>query len=43
MDMLFSAFEEHQYYNIKDLVEVAKQPAVSVTHTHIQKPVRSPA
>uniref|UniRef100_A0A673XTX0 General transcription factor IIF subunit 2 n=1 Tax=Salmo trutta TaxID=8032 RepID=A0A673XTX0_SALTR len=26
MDMLFSAFEEHQYYNIKDLVEVAKQP-----------------
>ncbi|CDQ79411.1 unnamed protein product [Oncorhynchus mykiss] len=29
MDMLFSAFEEHQYYNIKDLVEVAKQPAFS--------------
>uniref|UniRef100_A0A8C8DCG7 General transcription factor IIF subunit 2 n=1 Tax=Oncorhynchus tshawytscha TaxID=74940 RepID=A0A8C8DCG7_ONCTS len=27
MDMLFSAFEEHQYYNIKDLLEVAKQPA----------------
>ncbi|CAB1347202.1 unnamed protein product [Coregonus sp. 'balchen'] len=26
MDMLFSAFEKHQHYNIKDLVEVAKQP-----------------
>ncbi|XP_071004663.1 general transcription factor IIF subunit 2-like [Oncorhynchus clarkii lewisi] len=26
MDMLFSAFEKHQYYNIKDLVEVTKQP-----------------
>ncbi|KAL0963644.1 hypothetical protein UPYG_G00308990 [Umbra pygmaea] len=25
-DMLFSAFEKHQYYNIKDLVEVTKQP-----------------
>ncbi|XP_010878479.1 general transcription factor IIF subunit 2b [Esox lucius] len=26
MDMLFSAFEKHQYYNIKHLVEVTKQP-----------------
>ncbi|CAB1328732.1 unnamed protein product [Coregonus sp. 'balchen'] len=26
MDMLFSAFEKHQYYNIKDLVVVTKQP-----------------
>eukprot|EP00063_Salmo_salar_P054558 XP_014029393.1 PREDICTED: general transcription factor IIF subunit 2-like [Salmo salar] len=33
MDMLFSAFEKHQYYNIKDLVEVTKQPVVSHTQT----------
>ncbi|KAL6112902.1 general transcription factor IIF subunit 2-like isoform X2 [Pungitius pungitius] len=26
LDMLFSAFEKHQYYNIKDLVEITKQP-----------------
>ncbi|XP_062313051.1 general transcription factor IIF subunit 2b isoform X1 [Osmerus eperlanus] len=26
MDMLFSAFEKHQYYNIKDLVDITKQP-----------------
>ncbi|XP_055766507.1 general transcription factor IIF subunit 2 isoform X3 [Salvelinus fontinalis] len=26
LDMLFSAFEKHQYYNIKDLVDVTKQP-----------------
>ncbi|XP_066266699.1 general transcription factor IIF subunit 2-like isoform X1 [Branchiostoma lanceolatum] len=25
-EMLFSAFEKHQYYNIKDLVEITKQP-----------------
>ncbi|KAJ8351681.1 hypothetical protein SKAU_G00231570 [Synaphobranchus kaupii] len=25
-DMLFSAFEKHQYYNIKDLVDITKQP-----------------
>lgn len=24
--MLFNAFEKHQYYNIKDLVEVTNQP-----------------
>ena len=30
MDMLFSAFEKHQYYNIKDLVDITKQPVVSV-------------
>lgn len=29
MDMLFSAFEKHQYYNIKDLVDITKQPVVS--------------
>ncbi|XP_028292797.1 general transcription factor IIF subunit 2-like [Gouania willdenowi] len=26
LDMLFSAFEKHHYYNIKDLVEITKQP-----------------
>merc|ERR550519_2537382 len=26
MDMLFSAFEKHQFYNIKDLVNITKQP-----------------
>ncbi|KAJ8978172.1 hypothetical protein NQ317_009660 [Molorchus minor] len=25
-DMLFAAFEKHQYYNIKDLVKITKQP-----------------
>jgi len=27
-DMLFAAFEKHQYYNIKDLVKLTKQPVV---------------
>jgi transcription initiation factor TFIIF subunit beta len=26
MDMLFNAFEKHQYYNIKDLVNITNQP-----------------
>ncbi|XP_078795988.1 general transcription factor IIF subunit 2 isoform X1 [Oryzias latipes] len=26
MDMLFSAFEKHQYYSFKDLVDITKQP-----------------
>ncbi|XP_041358601.1 general transcription factor IIF subunit 2-like [Gigantopelta aegis] len=26
LDMLFSAFEKHQYYNVKDLVKITKQP-----------------
>jgi transcription initiation factor TFIIF subunit beta len=26
MDMLFNAFEKHQYYNIKDLVTLTNQP-----------------
>jgi len=26
MDMLFAAFEKHQYYNIKDLVRITRQP-----------------
>uniref|UniRef100_A0A8C5QBZ7 General transcription factor IIF subunit 2 n=1 Tax=Leptobrachium leishanense TaxID=445787 RepID=A0A8C5QBZ7_9ANUR len=29
LDMLFSAFEKHQYYNIKDLVDITKQPVLS--------------
>ena len=30
MDMLFSAFEKFQYYNVKDLVTITKQPVVSI-------------
>lgn len=26
MDMLFNAFEKHQFYNIKDLVNLTNQP-----------------
>ncbi|EAA04044.3 general transcription factor IIF subunit 2 [Anopheles arabiensis] len=26
LDMLFNAFEKHQYYNIKDLVRITRQP-----------------
>lgn len=26
LDMLFNAFEKHQYYNIKDLVKITRQP-----------------
>lgn len=29
-DMLFSAFEQHQYYNVKDLIRITKQPIVSI-------------
>uniref|UniRef100_A0ABK0LKU9 General transcription factor IIF subunit 2 n=1 Tax=Rattus norvegicus TaxID=10116 RepID=A0ABK0LKU9_RAT len=28
LDMLFSAFEKHQYYNLKDLVDITKQPVL---------------
>lgn len=28
LEMLFAAFEKHQYYNIKDLVKITKQPIV---------------
>lgn len=31
--MLFSAFEKHQYYNIKDLVDITKQPVVRLRST----------
>lgn len=27
---LFTAFEKHQYYNIKDLERLTKQPVVSI-------------
>ncbi|XP_014788077.1 general transcription factor IIF subunit 2 [Octopus bimaculoides] len=27
-DMLFNAFEQHQYYNVKDLVRITKQPII---------------
>jgi transcription initiation factor TFIIF subunit beta len=26
MDILFNAFEKHQYYNIRDLVKITRQP-----------------
>lgn len=32
--MLFSAFEKHQYYNLKDLVDITKQPVVRITCAH---------
>ena len=28
-ELLFSAFEKHQYYNVKDLVRITQQPIVS--------------
>ncbi|XP_018303320.1 general transcription factor IIF subunit 2 [Mycetomoellerius zeteki] len=28
LDMLFAAFEKHQYYNIRDLVKITRQPIV---------------
>lgn len=36
LDMLFSTFEKHQYYNIKDLVDITRQPVVRSKHTHTQ-------
>ncbi|XP_028297231.1 general transcription factor IIF subunit 2 isoform X1 [Gouania willdenowi] len=33
LDMLFSAFEKHQYYNIKDLVDITKQPVKHLKET----------
>lgn len=32
MEMIFAAFEKHQYYNIKDLVKITRQPVVSITY-----------
>jgi len=28
-ELLFAAFEKHQYYNVKDLVRITNQPIVS--------------
>lgn len=36
LDMLFSAFEKHHHYNIKELVDITKQPVVSSMHTLAQ-------
>lgn len=30
LDMLFAAFEKHQYYNIRDLVKITRQPIVII-------------
>lgn len=30
LEILFGAFEKHQYYNIRDLVKITKQPIVSI-------------
>ena len=30
LEMLFNAFEKHQYYNIKDLQKITRQPIVSI-------------
>lgn len=35
LDMLFAAFEKHQYYNIKDLVKITRQPVVSFNKIYI--------
>lgn len=36
LDMLFAAFEKHQYYNIRDLVKITRQPIVNnVLFTYI--------
>ena len=29
MNVLFAAFEKHQYYNLKDLAGITRQPVVS--------------
>jgi len=28
-ELLFAAFEKHQYYNVKDLVRITNQPIVT--------------
>ena len=30
--LLFNAFERHQYYNLKDLISIAKQPVVRIAY-----------
>ena len=34
LDILFNAFNKHQYYGIKDLVKITQQPAVSESSFH---------
>ena len=31
MDILFSAFEKHQFYQLKDLSRITEQPVVSIS------------
>ena len=31
-DLLFNAFERHQYYTFKDLVGITQQPTVSIIY-----------
>ena len=30
-EMLYGAFEKHQYYSLKDLVQITQQPVVSAS------------
>ena len=30
--LLFNAFERHQYYNLKDLISITKQPVVRIAY-----------
>lgn len=41
LEMLFSAFEKHQYYNIRDLVDITKQPVVSSAECKAHKTTRN--
>jgi len=34
-DLLFAAFEKHQYYNVKDLVRITNQPIVSTRDLYV--------
>jgi len=34
-DLLFAAFEKHQYYNVKDLVRITNQPIVSTAASRL--------
>ena len=36
LDLIFTAFQQHQYYNFRDLVHKTKQPPVSVMEPHSQ-------
>lgn len=41
LDMLFSAFERHQFYNIKDLVDLTKQPVVRPSAARVAPDISS--